>query len=93
MSIPQRNSSLVMALAVVLALPFLISIATAHGEPLEVVELRDLADGETRTFGEGDHAVTATRDGDRVVLNLHGPDGQAVSVDRSTATSRTTTAS
>ncbi len=83
MSIPQRNSSLVLAVVVVLALPFLISIATAHGDPLEVVELRDLADGETRTFGEGDHAVTATRDGDRVILNLHGDGGEAITIDRS----------
>ena len=82
MSIPQRNSSLVLAVVAVLALPFLVSFATAHGDPLEVVELADLADGETRTFGEGEHAVTATRHGDRVVVNLHGADGQTVTVDR-----------
>jgi hypothetical protein len=83
MSIPQRNSSLILAVVAVLALPFLISIATAHGDPLEVVELRDLADGETRTFGEGEHAVTATREGDRVVLNFPGKDGKTVTLDRS----------
>ncbi len=34
--------------------------------------LADLADGETRTFGEGDHAITATRNGDDVTITYKG---------------------
>lgn len=38
-------------------------------------ELADLADGETRTFGSGDHAVEAFRAGDLVTLTFAGPGG------------------
>jgi hypothetical protein len=42
--------------------------------PMEKFDLADLANGETRTFGEGDHAMTATRQGDEVVVT-YGDDG------------------
>jgi hypothetical protein len=42
--------------------------------PKEKFDLASLANGETRTFGEGDHAITATRQGDEVVVT-YGDDG------------------
>lgn len=38
----------------------------------ETVDLSDLADGESRTFGAGENTFTATRDGDKVVLKQEG---------------------
>ncbi len=40
------------------------------GGDIETVRLDELADGETRTFGEGEHEVTATREGDRITIRL-----------------------
>ena len=40
--------------------------------------LADLADGESRTFGEGDHAITATRHGDDVTITYKGEDKAGV---------------
>ncbi|HEV8336629.1 MAG TPA: hypothetical protein VGR67_09450 [Candidatus Polarisedimenticolia bacterium] len=42
--------------------------------PMEKFDLASLANGETRTFGEGDHAITATRQGAEVVVT-YGDDG------------------
>jgi len=42
-----------------------------HGNMMfggEKVDLSDLADGETRTFGEGEHRVTAQRNGDLITI-------------------------
>lgn len=38
----------------------------------EKIDLADLYDGETRTFGEGDRRITATRYGDTVEVTLEG---------------------
>jgi hypothetical protein len=38
----------------------------------EKFDLSDLADGETRTFGEGDKTITATRVGDTVTIDREG---------------------
>ena len=38
----------------------------------ETVDLSELADGETRTFGEGEHQITVTRDGDQVTIKHPG---------------------
>jgi hypothetical protein len=42
---------------------------------LEKFDLSELADGETRIFGEGEDRVTATRNGDRITLELPERDG------------------
>lgn len=39
--------------------------------------LADLANGETRTFGEGDHAITATRRGDDIEVTFTADDGKS----------------
>ena len=47
-----------------------------HAAGIETFDLAKLAPGETKTFGEGDHAVTASRQGDDVVITLKdAPDG------------------
>jgi len=43
---------------------------------VEKFNLADLADGETRTFGEKDSAVTATRKGNDIVVTYGGGDGE-----------------
>ncbi|MDX1390003.1 MAG: hypothetical protein R3344_12480, partial [Acidobacteriota bacterium] len=44
-------------------------------------DLADLYDGETRTFGEGENAITATREGDAVVIKLPGRGGEVRTID------------
>jgi hypothetical protein len=36
----------------------------------ETINLADLADGETRTFGDGEHQIVATRYGDEVTIEI-----------------------
>lgn len=48
-------------------------VFSPHGKHLERIDLSDLADGETRTFGEGDLQVTATRRGD--IIEIEYPAG------------------
>jgi len=50
--------------------------AGKSSDHVEKFNLADLADGETRTFGDGESAVTATRKGDEVVVNYGGGDGE-----------------
>jgi hypothetical protein len=45
-------------------------------QKVEKVDISDLRDGETRTLGKGDKAVTATRKGDQVTLEYGGRDGE-----------------
>jgi len=42
---------------------------------VEKFDLSELGDGETRTFGEGDHTITATREGDEISIKIAGKDG------------------
>jgi hypothetical protein len=51
----------------------LVAAAPGAGRAADAPEkfnLADLADGESRTFGEGDHAVTATRKGGEITITL-----------------------
>lgn len=85
MSIPQRNTTLILAILAVLALPLLFSAVDAGPADLETIDLADLADGETRTFGDDGRRVEATRDGDRVKLRIlpaDGDGGKTIVLDR-----------
>ena len=42
----------------------------------EVFDVSELADGETRVFGRGEKQITATRDGDEVLLSRSAADGE-----------------
>jgi len=42
------------------------------GDDKTVLNLEDLADGETRTFEEGDHVITVTRHGDTLSVSVDG---------------------
>ena len=67
--------SLVCSLFIVVMGVALVAAAPASGKAADAPEkfnLADLADGESRTFGEGDHAITATRKGDEVTITLRG---------------------
>lgn len=52
-----------------------------NAEGAEEFDVADLADGETRVFGEGDHQVTVSRQGDEVTIQ-HPPrkDGAPMSI-------------
>jgi len=52
-----------------------------HADDAEEFDLSDLADGETRVFGEGDKQVTVSRQGDEVTIS-HPPkrDGSPMSL-------------
>jgi hypothetical protein len=63
---------ILLAILVLCAVGFL--VAGDHGE-LQTLKLEDLADGETRTFGEGDHKVTVTRNGDKLSVKIDGMEG------------------
>ena len=52
------------------------AIAEEIEEGLTQFDLSELAEGETRTFGESDHAMTATREGDVVIVTLPGKGGE-----------------
>ena len=61
---------------------FLLSVAAApagdrHSPHVEKVNLADLKDGETRTFGKDDQKVTASRDGDEITIRIGGKGGEA----------------
>ena len=43
---------------------------------VEKHDLAELYDGETRTFGQGEDAITATREGDSIVIKLPGRGGE-----------------
>ena len=63
---------ILLAILVLCAVGFL--VAGDH-EELQTLKLEDLADGETRTFGVGDHKVTVTRNGDKLSVNIDGMEG------------------
>jgi hypothetical protein len=67
-----RNMFLLAILALC-AVGFL--VAGDHHEEMQTLKLEDLADGETRTFGEGDHKVTVTRNGDKLSVKIDGMEG------------------
>ncbi|MFN7974955.1 MAG: hypothetical protein U0166_21820 [Acidobacteriota bacterium] len=47
---------------------------TASGDG--IIDLKKLADGETKTYGDGDHKITATRHGDKIDITLPEKDGK-----------------
>lgn len=47
----------------------------ANGEKVELNDLSELGDGETRTFGTGEDVITATREGDVIRITLPRGDG------------------
>jgi hypothetical protein len=47
----------------------------ASGENVEINDLSELGDGETRTFGSGEDVITATREGDVIRITLPRGDG------------------
>lgn len=49
------------------------------GEDRESHDLAQLRDGETRTFGEGAHAVVASRAGEVVTMVVNGPEERSIS--------------
>jgi hypothetical protein len=59
-------------IALLVASPVLSHDGGKHGRHMmmdgEKINLSDLADGETRTFGEGEHLITATRHGDLISI-------------------------
>jgi len=63
--------------ALMVAVLFAVFPASSQGDQLhgrhmimegERIDLSDLADGETRTFGEGEHRITATRAGELITI-------------------------
>jgi len=57
-------------------------VSIVGDEAAEVVDLSTLSDGETRTFGSGEHVVTATRTGDSIAIALPaGEDGRVKTID------------
>jgi len=54
----------------------------ANGENVELNDLSELAEGETRTFGGGEDVITATREGDVIRIALpRGDDDDARVID------------
>jgi hypothetical protein len=50
------------------------------GDDAGVIDLSDLRDGETRTFGSGEHAIDVTREGDVIRITLPRGDGDDAKV-------------
>ncbi|MBX7220968.1 MAG: hypothetical protein K1Y36_13540 [Blastocatellia bacterium] len=47
-------------------------VTVTQGGASQTIRLTDLAEGETRTFAAGQHNVTVTRQGDKLVLKVDG---------------------
>jgi hypothetical protein len=47
----------------------------ANGEKVEINDLSELGEGETRTFGSGEDVITATREGDVIRITLPRGEG------------------
>jgi hypothetical protein len=69
-----KNNRTMIVLAILVLCAFGYLMAGDH-EEMHTLKLEDLADGETRTFGEGDHKVTVTRNGDQLSVNVEGLEG------------------
>ena len=67
-----------LAIAVICLSPLAAVPRYAHekSDMPETIKLEDLADGESRTWGEGDHSITATRKGEEVTLTVHTRNGE-----------------
>ena len=65
MLLKNSRNMIVIAILALCAIGFL--VAGDHDE-LQQLKLEDLADGVTRTFGEGEHQVVVTRIGDQLSL-------------------------
>jgi len=73
----KRNWIWGLAIAAICLSPLLAAPCSAHASDMpQTINLADLADGETRTFGEGDHAVTITRKGDELILTVRSEKGE-----------------
>ena len=66
-------ASAMLAMVLGVASPGVVGIADHEG--VEVMDLSELADGETRTFGSGEHTITATRKGEVISISIPGGDG------------------
>lgn len=67
----------ILALAAFLVLLVTLPMAAGNtwiSEDGESFDLKDLADGETRTFGSGDGQIRATRNGDSITIEVPGED-------------------
>ena len=64
--------------AAALSLSVLVAGTTADKQmrKFDKVDLSDLRDGETRTLGKGEHAITATRQGDEIAITYGGKGGE-----------------
>ena len=70
------NKNRILALLAILALCAVTAlVAGDHHAELQTLKLEDFADGESRTFGEGDHKVVVTRNGDKLSVKIDGLDG------------------
>ena len=69
-----KNSRNMILLAIIVLCAVGLLVAGDH-EKMSNLKLEDLADGETRTFGEGDHKVTVTRTGDQLTVTIAGLEG------------------
>jgi hypothetical protein len=58
------------------ALSLSVLVAAPTKQKLEKVDLSQMKDGETRTLGQGDHVLTATRKGDVITINFGEGDGE-----------------
>ena len=70
---------LVLSLGVALACATLVAAGSHSGKTadnMEKFDLATLADGESRTFGEGDSVITATRKGDDVTVTYSAEKGE-----------------
>jgi len=57
-------------------------VSIVGDEAAEIVDLSSLSDGETRTFGSGEHVITATRNGESIAIALPaGEDGRVKTID------------
>jgi hypothetical protein len=66
-------ASAMLAMVLGVASPGVVGIAGHEG--VEVADLSELADGETRTFGSGEHTITATRNGEVITISIPDGDG------------------
>ena len=71
-----RTLGLTLGLAAFLLVAAPIAAGDKAAPKVDKVNLADLKDGETRTFGKDDHSITATRKGDEITIRFGGKDGE-----------------
>ena len=80
MTMPHPRRLLTALLICLLPIASILVAAPAIPDGMNVIDLSELEDGETREFGQGEHRISATRTGDTVVVTMSDPgdDGAAV---------------